>query len=70
VQPALPQSVAPVRESQEHQPERARGPRPPPGLIARVTGEDSFIPLGPAGNMALLDEPTIEKAAAGLLHAG
>ena len=40
------------------------------GLIARVTSEDSFIPLGPAANAVLLDEPTIEKAAVGLLHAG
>jgi hypothetical protein len=38
---------------------------------ARRTGaEDSFIPLGPAANAVLLDEPTIEKAAVGLLHAG
>ena len=40
------------------------------GLIARVTSEDSFVPLGPAANAVLLDEPTIEKAAVGLLHAG
>jgi 2-oxoisovalerate dehydrogenase E1 component len=40
------------------------------GLIRRVTSEDSFIPLGPAANAVLLDEPTIEKAAVGLLHAG
>jgi len=40
------------------------------GLITRVTSEDSFIPLGPAANAVLLDEPTIEKAAVGLLHAG
>ena len=39
------------------------------GLITRVTSEDSFIPLGPAANAVLLDEPTIEKAAAGLLNA-
>ena len=39
------------------------------GLITRVTSEDSFIPLGPAANAVLLDEPTIEKAAVGLLHA-
>jgi 2-oxoisovalerate dehydrogenase E1 component len=40
------------------------------GLITRVTSEDSFIPLGLAANAVLLDEPTIEKAAVGLLHAG
>jgi 2-oxoisovalerate dehydrogenase E1 component len=40
------------------------------GLITRVTSEDSFVPLGPAANAVLLDEPTIEKAAVGLLHAG
>jgi len=36
------------------------------GLTTRVTSEDSFIPLGPAANAVLLDEPTIEKAAVGL----
>jgi 2-oxoisovalerate dehydrogenase E1 component len=41
-----------------------------PGLITRVTSQDSFVPLGPAANTVLLDEPTIEKAAIGLLHAG
>src|SRR5215468_1371568 len=40
------------------------------GLIRRVTSEDSFVPLGPAANAVLLDEPTIEKAAVGLAHAG
>ena len=39
------------------------------GLITRVTSEDSFVPLGPAAKAVLLDEPTIEKAAVGLLHA-
>jgi 2-oxoisovalerate dehydrogenase E1 component len=39
------------------------------GRISRVTSEDSFIPLGPAANAVLLDEPTIEKAAVGLAHA-
>jgi len=39
-----------------------------PGRIARVTSEDSFIPLGPAANAVLLDEATIEKAAVGLVH--
>jgi 2-oxoisovalerate dehydrogenase E1 component len=38
------------------------------GRIARVTSEDSFIPLGPAANAVLLDEATIEKAAVGLAH--
>jgi 2-oxoisovalerate dehydrogenase E1 component len=40
------------------------------GMVTRVTSQDSFIPLGPAANTVLLDEPTIEKAAIGLLHAG
>jgi 2-oxoisovalerate dehydrogenase E1 component len=40
------------------------------GPITRVTSQDSFVPLGPAANTVLLDEPTIEKAAVGLLHAG
>ena len=40
------------------------------GLICRVTSEDSFVPLGPAASAVLLDEPTIEKAAVGLVHAG
>jgi 2-oxoisovalerate dehydrogenase E1 component len=40
------------------------------GLIRRVTSEDSFVPLGPAASAVLLDEPTIEKAAIGLVHAG
>ncbi|MFY9774805.1 MAG: transketolase C-terminal domain-containing protein, partial [Trebonia sp.] len=39
------------------------------GLVARVTSKDSFVPLGPAANTVLLDEPTIEKAAIGLLDA-
>jgi 2-oxoisovalerate dehydrogenase E1 component len=39
------------------------------GRISRVTSEDSFIPLGPAANAVLLDEPTIEKAAVDLVHA-
>jgi len=38
------------------------------GPIRRVTSEDSFVPLGPAANVVLLDEPTIEKAAVGLLQ--
>jgi 2-oxoisovalerate dehydrogenase E1 component len=40
------------------------------GLITRVTSDDSFVPLGQAANAVLLDEPTIEKAAVGLVHAG
>jgi 2-oxoisovalerate dehydrogenase E1 component len=40
------------------------------GLLARVASEDSFVPLGPAANAVLLDEPAIEKAAVGLVHAG
>jgi len=40
------------------------------GLIRRVTSHDSFVPLGPAASTVLLDEPTIEKAAVGLLDAG
>jgi len=40
------------------------------GRIARVTSEDSFIPLGPAAHSVLLDEPTIEKAAVDLVDAG
>jgi 2-oxoisovalerate dehydrogenase E1 component len=33
------------------------------GRIRRVTSHDSFVPLGPAANLVLLDEPTIEAAA-------
>ncbi len=40
------------------------------GLITRVASEDSFVPLGPAASAVLLDEPTIEKAAVDLVHAG
>jgi 2-oxoisovalerate dehydrogenase E1 component len=39
-------------------------------LITRVTSDDSFVPLGQAASAVLLDEPTIEKAAVGLVHAG
>jgi len=39
------------------------------GRVSRVTSEDSFVPLGPAANVVLLDEPTIEKAAVDLVHA-
>jgi 2-oxoisovalerate dehydrogenase E1 component len=38
------------------------------GTMRRVTSEDSFIPLGPAANAVLLDEPTIEKAAIDLVR--
>jgi 2-oxoisovalerate dehydrogenase E1 component len=37
------------------------------GRMARVTSEDSFIPLGPAANHVLLSEPAIESAARNLL---
>ncbi|WP_433760928.1 thiamine pyrophosphate-dependent enzyme [Nocardia sp. CA-135398] len=37
------------------------------GHVARVTSEDSFIPLGPAATTVLLDEPRIESAATELV---
>ncbi len=37
------------------------------GRIARVASHDSFIPLGDAANLVLLDEDTIEQAALALL---
>ncbi|MFI1912679.1 thiamine pyrophosphate-dependent enzyme [Nocardia sp. NPDC020380] len=37
------------------------------GRIARVTSEDSFVPLGPAASTVLLDEARIESAADKLL---
>jgi 2-oxoisovalerate dehydrogenase E1 component len=37
------------------------------GAIERVTSADSFIPLGDAARLVLLDEPTVEQAALGLL---
>ncbi|AOS64383.1 thiamine pyrophosphate-dependent enzyme [Actinoalloteichus hymeniacidonis] len=37
------------------------------GRISRVTSEDSFIPLGAAAELVLLDEATIEAAAVRLL---
>ena len=40
------------------------------GSISLVTSEDSFVPLGPSADAVLLDEPTIEKAAVDLVHAG
>jgi 2-oxoisovalerate dehydrogenase E1 component len=36
------------------------------GAIARVTSADSFIPLGEAANLVLLQEPEIERAALAL----
>lgn len=33
------------------------------GRLARVTAEDSFVPLGPAANLVLVDEAAIETAA-------
>jgi len=39
------------------------------GALARVTSADSFVPLGPAAELVLLDEATIEKAAVRLLGA-
>jgi len=33
------------------------------GTVARVTSADSFVPLGPAADLVLLDEATIEAAA-------
>jgi len=38
------------------------------GRLARVTSEDSFIPLGSAANLVLLSEQSIEEAARALLH--
>jgi 2-oxoisovalerate dehydrogenase E1 component len=37
------------------------------GRLARVTSEDSFVPLGPAADTVLLDEDKIEAAAGKLL---
>ncbi|MGQ4598578.1 thiamine pyrophosphate-dependent enzyme [Nocardia sp. R6R-6] len=38
-----------------------------PGRLARVTSEDSFVPLGPAAATVLLDEDRIEAAARALM---
>ncbi|MEU7882303.1 thiamine pyrophosphate-dependent enzyme [Microbispora bryophytorum] len=38
------------------------------GPIARVTSQDSFVPLGPAADTVLLSESDIERAARKLLH--
>jgi 2-oxoisovalerate dehydrogenase E1 component len=37
------------------------------GKMRRVTSQDSFIPLGPAAELILLDEPTIDAAALALV---
>jgi 2-oxoisovalerate dehydrogenase E1 component len=37
------------------------------GALARVTSADSFIPLGAAANLVLLDEETVARAARALL---
>jgi 2-oxoisovalerate dehydrogenase E1 component len=37
------------------------------GQVARVTSEDSFVPLGAAAGLVLLDEATIEQAALALV---
>jgi 2-oxoisovalerate dehydrogenase E1 component len=39
-----------------------------PGRMARVTSEDSFVPLGAAADLVLLDEATIHEAARELLR--
>jgi len=39
------------------------------GALARVTSADSFVPLGPAAELVLIDEASIEKAAVRLLGA-
>ncbi|MGH3658224.1 MAG: hypothetical protein ACRDUA_16340, partial [Micromonosporaceae bacterium] len=38
------------------------------GRVARVTSEDSLVPLGTAARHVLLSEPTIERAALELLR--
>jgi 2-oxoisovalerate dehydrogenase E1 component len=40
------------------------------GRVARVTSEDSFVPLGAAAGLVLLDEATIEQAALALVGQG
>jgi 2-oxoisovalerate dehydrogenase E1 component len=40
------------------------------GHVARVTSEDSFIPLGDAAGSVLLSEQAIESAARDLLRRG
>ena len=39
------------------------------GTVSRVASADSFVPLGPAAELVLLDETTIENAARRLVHA-
>jgi 2-oxoisovalerate dehydrogenase E1 component len=39
------------------------------GAVSRVASADSFVPLGPAAELVLLDETTIENAACRLVHA-
>ena len=38
------------------------------GRLARVTGHDTFIPLGPAANLVLVQEEDIERAALALME--
>jgi 2-oxoisovalerate dehydrogenase E1 component len=38
------------------------------GKLARVASQDSFVPLGPAAELVLLDEETIERAALALVR--
>ena len=40
------------------------------GSLARVSGADSFIPLGPASNLVLLSQEDVEGAARRLAHVG
>lgn len=40
------------------------------GRLARVTGEDTYIPLGPAANLVLVQEDDIERAALALAAQG
>jgi 2-oxoisovalerate dehydrogenase E1 component len=40
------------------------------GQVARVTSEDSFVPLGAAAGLVLLDEATVERAALALVGEG
>jgi 2-oxoisovalerate dehydrogenase E1 component len=38
------------------------------GRIARVAAQDSFVPLGPAANLVLVQEADIERAARELIR--
>ncbi len=40
------------------------------GPMRRVASKDSFVPLGPAANLVLVQEPEIEDAARALMQAG